>query len=599
MLPDRATAKASTFLTALLALLCIGASPSRAEPQCVASFREIKFPDGSARVKNYVCKTEGSSKPVIRVEFDRLSEAAAGSLIQGEPYPDMERAFGKVRLVNNAVAAETKKIFDHFGIKKVDGDCFGFVVAAAAGGKHHVSKSKGMSDEGFDTCSETRTLWYLTFPDQMGLTTIEMPLPTEVEHYQTHDDWPQGYNFSYSLDNDCWETSPILCTLLWRPARPDDLANFVPNLIAYHRILGMSEDTPDGIAEWEKLPESWHYTRKKYFTLIDYLVRGGWPDDFLFVTSEADLCGGLQPSMHIRQMILDVAFVQNLSDNVLSLDGLLGDELTGMHLRKIESVSPAKTHRIALDLANIQPGETLAVPLRISFVMADSLQTAVGDQAVAKQAFARIRAAKPGTVFEMATNPGEPPIRKVRESFGPPTAPKPAAYAFGPEIQLSGLVLDGKPIVFEQASRNFMELVAGSGYGSCPYLYAWDDDQKDWVRHGKVIDAANSRDKEMTETKTFEGFRSKFRLAEEELEVSYIDHVKLEIELKDGGGMTLAPDLAAMNAKDGSYATIKAGDRIEFSFALPPSVKPADVKQSTLAITGYYRRYSDLLMARQ
>ena len=55
-----------------------------------------------------------------------------------------------------------------------------------------------------------------------------------------------------------------------------------------------------------------------------------------------------------------------------------------------------------------------------------------------------------------------------------------------------------------------------------------------WVRHGKVIDKANSKDKEMTETKTFSGFRSKFRLAEEELEVSYIDHVKLEVELKDG-----------------------------------------------------------------
>lgn len=119
------------------------------------------------------------------------------------------------------------------------------------------------------------------------------------------------------------------------------------------------------------------------------------------------------------------------------------------------------------------------------------------------------------------------------------------------------------------------------------------------MHHGKVIHVANGKDKEATETRQFEGFRAKFRLAEEELEVSYIDHVKLEVELKDGGGMTLKPDLAAMNAKDGSYATIKAGDRIEFSFALPPSLKPEDVKQSTLAITGYYRRYSDLLMARQ
>ena len=114
-----------------------------------------------------------------------------------------------------------------------------------------------------------------------------------------------------------------------------------------------------------------------------------------------------------------------------------------------------------------------------------------------------------------------------------------------------------------------------------------------------MIDKANSKAKEMTETKTFAGFRSKFRLAEEELEVSYIDHVKLEVELKDGGGMTLKPDFTAMAEQDARYATIKAGDRIEFSFALPPTVKTEDVKQSTLAVTGYYRRYSDLLMAKQ
>jgi hypothetical protein len=35
----------------------------------------------------------------------------------------------------------------------------------------------------------------------------------------------------------------------------------------------------------------------------------------------------------------------------------------------------------------------------------------------------------------------------------------------------------------------------------------------------------------------------KFRLAEEELEVSYIDSVKLEVELKNGTGMSLQPTL--------------------------------------------------------
>ena len=144
-----------------------------------------------------------------------------------------------------------------------------------------------------------------------------------------------------------------------------------------------------------------------------------------------------------------------------------------------------------------------------------------------------------------------------------------------------------------------MQLTAGEGYGSCPYLYAWDDGDHAWVRYGKVIDKANRKEKEMTETKTFAGFRSKFSLAEEEPEVSYIDHAKLEVELNDGTGMTLKPNFEAMTEHDARYATVKMGEKIEFSFTLPPTIKAEDVKRSTLAITGYYRRYSDLLMAKQ
>ena len=106
---------------ALLAFVFLWGSSGITYADCLASFREIKFADGSARVKNYVCKTEGSAKPDIRVEFDRLSEAAAGNLIQGEPYPELDKAFGKVRVIENAVAAETKKLFDEFGVKSLEG----------------------------------------------------------------------------------------------------------------------------------------------------------------------------------------------------------------------------------------------------------------------------------------------------------------------------------------------------------------------------------------------------------------------------------------------------------------------------------------------
>jgi hypothetical protein len=596
----------SAFLCLSLALLFLSALGSAASAQCVASFREIKFADGSARVKNYVCKSEGAAKPDIRVEFDRLSEAAAGNLIQREPYPELDKAFGKVRLIDNTVGAEAKKLFDQFGVKSLEETCYAFQVASAAGGK-------GYENNADSNCGK-RAMWYITFPDREDLTTLNFPLPADIEYYQANSDWPHGYGFFYKGSEYCeGDTSPIYCTTIWRPANAGDIANYEANKVAYDKALGLDDYTPEQIAQDVESGESadlsgetdasadiWANAPKRYFSLVNYLTREGFPGDFLFITGEASECGGgIDFSIHIRQMVLDVAFIQNISSKPVSLDGLLGSETAATNLRA--TAAGGASGPLALGADKIRPGETVAVPLAISFVMAGSLKNQFVNPAEAAKTYQRIQSSPAGSMIELKDDTAEPPVvvKKSRESFGAPTAPKPATYFYGPEIALKGLVVAGKPIVFDQASRNFMQLTAGEGYGSCPYLYSWDEDDKAWVRHGKVIDAANNQAKEMTETKTIPGFRSKFRLAEEELEVSYIDHVKLEVELKDGGGMTLAPDFAPMTAKDGSYATIKAGDRIEFSFALPSAIKAEDVKQSTLAVTGYYRRYSDLFMALQ
>lgn len=601
MRPDRAvrTVPKLTLAAALLATAYFLAAPASAEPQCIASFREIKFPDGSARLKNYVCKTEGAAKPEIRVEFNRLSEAAAGSLIMGTASPDMDRAFGKVRLIDNAVAAEARKIFDNFGIKGTGAHCFGFQVSTAGGGQR--------SDTPFwNPCEETRTLWYLTFPDSKDIT-VGMPLVSDAELIQTTTNWPEGYNFHYSFADEC-SRGPINCVTIWRPARQDDLANYERDMAAYDKAVQLAPDVAEesdlsAPAEAETSSEDsfeWDRSRTRYFRLVEYLTQRGWPDDFLIITGVPDDCAeAFEFNLHVRKLLLDTAFIKNMSDDPLNIEALLGAEIGDAALRRSGDAAPARAEEIALAERQLQPGETIAIPLAISFIMADTLEEYLGDQPGAVKAYKKVQSAKPGTVFQSDDAWTGLTIRKLRESFGPPTQPDVAAYVFGPEIRLSGLSVRGQQVLFDQASRNFVRLMADEASGSCPYLYAWDDGRQTWLHHGKVIHEANGKDKEMTESRTFPGFRSKFRLAEEELEVSYIDHVELEVVLKGGAGMTLRPDFAAMATQDATYATIKAGDRIEFSFALPPNVKPADVKQSTLAITGYYRRYSSLLMARQ
>src|SRR5262249_23672343 len=155
------------------------------------------------------------------------SEAAAGNLLQGEPYPELERAFGRTRVVENAVQAEAKRLFDKFGTKSPEESCFRFTVNAGSGGRNYDQKGDKQP------CGK-RTLWYLTFPDQLDYTTIQMPLPDELKYVQEHDDWPRGYNFFYKK---CSNSSLIGCTVVWRPARLDDLRDYEKNRAAYEKML--------------------------------------------------------------------------------------------------------------------------------------------------------------------------------------------------------------------------------------------------------------------------------------------------------------------------------------------------------------------------
>ena len=377
---------AATLLGFALAFLFICATISPASAQCVASFREIKFPDGSARVKNYVCKSEGSAKPDIRVEFDRLSEAAAGNLIEGEPYPELDKAFGKVRLVNNAVAVETKKLFDDFGVKSSRRPATRF--------KSRPPPAARAMRATPTTIAGKRAMWYITFPDREDLTTLNFPLPADIEYYQANSDWPHGYSFFYKGGEYCdGETSLIYCTLIWRPANAADIANYEANQAAYDKALELGESTPEQAAQDVESGESadlsgepdatstelWGNAPKRYFSLVDYLTarRLARP---IFSSSPARLpeCGGgIDFSIHIRQMVLDVAFIQNISSKPVSIDGLLGSEAPGLQVAPGRADASCAASRIALAPGEIKPGETIAVPLAISFIMADSLERAV------------------------------------------------------------------------------------------------------------------------------------------------------------------------------------------------------------------------------
>jgi hypothetical protein len=562
---------------------------------CVPSTRNISFVDGSAQVKNYVCQLDTASSPQIQVEFDRLSEAVAGSIIEGASYPDVEQSLGDFRIYPNEVLAEAKDLFDNYGTKDVRETCYGFSVSTGPGPAASYT-GKGTTS---DPCGERRVLEYLTFPDQQNLTNLTLVLPDDQHQVRASNNWPAGWNFFYY---DCPAKSMIECTILWRSAHASDVADYEDKVRQYESRLGLPDDgKADDSSVRERSPVS-----GRLVALIRHLTADSWPDNFMIVTGIVPSCGnGMEFSLKLRQFILEVAFVKNVSDDTIPIDGLLGTMDSTHALRVNAKPSGDAGGTIPLQRTDLAPGDTLLIPLKVLFVPAGGAEAIFQqgpspikiDKAFADQQFNAIMAAPAGTIFKESKTDSTPPITKIRESFGPPTVPDVAWFLYGPSINMTGVTLNGQRLAIDGSSRNFFNIVAGEGYGSCPFLYSFDSNDSLWVWHGTIIHAASAPEREMTQRIPIAGWRSRFSIREQELEVSYIRHVNLEIALSDDGTLTLEPRVdGAHMIVDGRFV-IKAGRQADFLFDLPDGVTADQVKRSTLIVNGYYRPYSSMVAA--
>ena len=143
----------------------------------------------------------------------------------------------------------------------------------------------------------------------------------------------------------------------------------------------------------------------------------------------------------------------------------------------------------------------------------------------------------------------------------------------------------------ETAVANYDEWIRKGAVGySCPYLYAWSDNKNAWKNYGKVLHVAEGKRRESTEEVKLDELSTRFRLAEEEPENAFIDHVQLRVETTDGAILLLKPDMWKLSRRDHIRVHIQAYKSIEFNFTLPEWLNRADVRNSTLVIVGYYKR---------
>jgi hypothetical protein len=563
-----------TWLILAVALLA-SVAPSHAS--CVASTRQVRFADGSVRMKAYNCTLGEVGSPIVQVEFDRLSEAAAGSLIEGTPYKDLTTLYGHWTVLHNRAYEKLKHLFETYGVRAVGQACY-ILRVSSANGDSYDSEIKNQKR----ACKfEKRTLWYFLFPDMSEGPAINAPERWLVKPQQGR--WPAGWNFFYSA---CAESNLLSCVTLWRPVTLEDLKNFKKDVAESERKLG-APISDDLAADDARAPD-------RYFRMINEVANGRLPEDFLFFSDTNPFgCGcDAGATIHVREVILHTAFLRNISNAPITVDGLIEGSDPNEFLRPYaEGQTVSHAQKDDVNPITLAPGEVIAIPMRVTFVPGESIASTFGDITSAKATYEKIKNS-PNSIFSMGSDCGKKGDVR-RDSFRAPTAPTARIYSYGPAVTLKGIVLSGKPIEFDRPLANFSEIVADPGYGSCPFVYAYDDTEREWVNHGKIIDAASSPAKETTERRDFVGLNTRFKIREEEPELTFVNRVRLELTLTDGRVITLKPRNRLRPEGLNHIEKIKYGAEREYDFELPLNLSGDAVVTSSFAVTGFYVRYSD------
>lgn len=561
---------------------------------CRKDAREISLSkDNVVRLNDYLCRSDRDPQAEVRVQFQRLSGLAAGALLNSGTAPWHEVLYGKHRIVSNDVLKEYRNLITRF--------------ASAVRAKEDVNLRVNVAEQ---PATDDQQGTYVTADKGVEIRSFrlpelpEIPLVDETVEILTKQTWPTSLNMHYSISGNTPADeniirSPLDEMTVWRYLTLADLKDYSRRLERYNALV----------------VDRQYGTRKrvpKALQFLEYLTAGGWPETFLYSFAQVDRaepCIQLDFRTHQYSYVVDIAVIENVSSKAIQVDQLLGRSGGGNQLRQV-SKSSARIDGSALqaEAVTLAPAERLIVALGIVFEV-DPYQlgsSRAEEEERSRVRFQKIMASRPGTVFRTEVYSalrGNIPakddtfaIRKMRESFKPPSFPTHSDFAFGPEWALTGLALGGERILFDAVAPNFLEITAGLEVGSCPILYAWSKPDAVWFRHGKIIHQAQTQASQASETVTFDGFVHRFRIAEEELERATIAGVKLAIELADGNTVTLLPESASFTA--GNAIELYANDEIEIDFALTGNLKESDVVRSRLTVTGYYDRYPALLLSR-
>lgn len=541
---------------------------------------------------SYLCQIDSQgSAPAFRLAFHSLSEAVIGDLLTNTEGHIVSKVLGHPRLIETSTGTELAELYKTFGTSETLQSAFFVRMSKSEAAEGDKTAEPGMGEYG----EGTRRMTYITNPDTEGLVQMDFPLPDTVQKIQNDVEWPSDLKLFYACDpNDSYDPNAdpsmfFSCFTPWRYMAAADTSSYADNLRRYRAMI-----KDDYKRQYYENPDP---KVIRYLDLVRHITRNGFPEDFLPIVGTFDICGGsFDFAFYPRLLTLDVAVIENLTGTTLSIQELLGSAFDRADLRPEEESSGGDGAALPVTVGDLAPGERVLIPVRMRFVQSNSLANRFQNMEGAQRFYERVMAEPSDRVFSYADQ--NVAISKSVETFRAPERPSTSAYIYGAELQITGLVVGGERIDLEGTSANYLELTAGEGYGSCPYLYYWQAERGEWIKYGKVIDAANAPEKARSEVVHLALPATKLRIAENELEIAYIDEVKLVLKLKRGQSIVLESDIQALASVDSAYVILDTHQYIDIDFKLPIGMRAENIISTDARIHGFYRRYSAFPVSR-
>jgi len=162
-------------------------------------------------------------------------------------------------------------------------------------------------------------------------------------------------------------------------------------------------------------------------------------------------------------------------------------------------------------------------------------------------------------------------------------------FAVSSLLTVNSLTVDGH--VFDDLAAPLDDVLTSMskffGFGSCPYLLAYDAIKGYWINLGPILYQRNNSELKDTEIYSFPKQFTKLRIEEREQEVSYIDFLGIQGVNAQGKAQAIGPLDVPSSAQtlDGNSISLKQGDYLEIDLE---QYDVAGIDSIQFSVNGFY-----------